>query len=383
MQLPVPDDAALAISQQLSKRISTAVRQNGWLSFAHYMDMALYEPGLGYYTAGSAKFGPSGDFVTAPEISPLFGRTLAVQVAEILAHTGGIVLEAGAGSGALACDVLAGLQALNQLPEQYCILEVSADLRERQRQRIAAQLPHLLPRVQWLDRLPDRLSGCIIANELLDAMPVHVLRWQGDDILERGVVLESSGQLGWQDRPVQDDALLEQAQGLPVDGVMTSEIGLTAQAWVRELGRRLQYGAMLLIDYGFGEREYYHPQRSEGTLMCHYRQHAHDNPFFLPGLQDITAHVDFTAMALAGRSAGLQLSGFVTQAQFLLNCGITHWLEQAASPDQPGHYLPMAAAVQKLLSPAEMGELFKVLLLTKGVDVRLSGFASGDQRRRL
>lgn len=382
MSLPEPDESALAISQALVCQLMTEIRQTGWMSFSRYMEKVLYEPGYGYYAAGSVKFGRAGDFVTAPELTPLFGRTLTCQVAEVLSQTGGMVLEAGAGSGVLACDLLGGLEAAGRLPERYLILEVSADLRERQQQRIAGRLPHLLERVVWIDRLPDTLTGCVVANELLDAMPVHLVRWQDDGVLERGVALDEQNRLVWQERPATDPLLLEQARVLPASAGMLSEIGLAAQAWVQALGQRLVHGAMLLIDYGFGEREYYHPQRDQGTLMCHYRQHAHDDPFFLPGLQDVTAHVDFTAMTLAGKSVGLDLAGYTSQAQFLLNCGITRLLEQV-DPHQPAHYLPQSAAVQKLLSPAEMGELFKVLALSRGELRPLRGFASGDQRRRL
>ena len=382
MSLPEPDDAALAISRELTGRIVAEIRQTGWMPFPRFMEKVLYEPALGYYSAGSAKFGQAGDFVTAPELTPLFGLTLARQVGEVLAQTGGVVLEAGAGSGALACDLLTGLQAAGQLPEQYLILEVSADLRERQQQRVARRLPHLQSRVTWIERLPEQLTGCVVANELLDAMPVHLVHWRDDGLFERGVALDEQDQFIWQERLVDDPVLAEQAHTLPATDGMLSEIGLAGQAWVRELGQRLVHGALLLIDYGFGEREYYHSQRQEGTLMCHYRQHAHADPFFLPGLQDVTAHVDFTAITLAGKAAGLRLAGYTAQAQFLLNCGITRLLEQT-DPQQPACYLPQSAAVQKLLSPAEMGELFKVLALTRGELQPLTGFAAGDQRRRL
>ncbi len=382
MSLPVPEAAALAVSTQLAESIVQQIGEHGgWIDFAHYMSMALYAPGLGYYSAGAAKFGAQGDFVTAPEISPLFGQTLARQVAQVLHATRGDVLEAGAGSGALACQLLSELDALDALPAHYFILELSADLRERQRQRVQACVPALFDRVVWLDTLPDTIRGCVVANELLDAMPVHVLHWRDDEVFERGVTWHD-GQFAWQERPVPAGMLRDQALVLALAAPYLSEINLAAQAWVSTLAERMACGALLLIDYGFGEREYYHPQRDRGSLVCHYRQHVHDDPFFLPGLQDITAHVDFTAIAAAGLQAGMKLAGFTTQAQFLLNCGITALLEQA-SPEQPAVYLPQVAAVQKLLSPAEMGELFKVMALTRALAEPLVGFVQGDQRRRL
>lgn len=382
MSLPEPDPAALAASRKLEQRICAQIEAaGGWIDFSRYMDLALYEPGLGYYSGGSAKFGAGGDFVTAPEISPLFGRALAQQVAQVLRLVGGDVIEAGAGSGALACDLLLALEALDCLPRHYFILEVSDDLRERQRTLLRERAGALAERVVWLERLPERIEGCVVANELLDALPVHVLRWSTDGVYERGVTC-ADGRLGWHDGEQAQGVLREQAGALPVASGTISEIGMQAQAWVSTVGQALQRGALLLVDYGFGEREFYHPQREHGTLMCHYRQHAHDDPFFLPGLQDITAHVDFTAIAVAGRQAGLRLGGFVTQAQFLLNCGILALLE-AQDPQCISSYLPHAAAVQKLLSPAEMGELFKVMALVRGVDESLLGFVLGDQRRRL
>ena len=382
MPLPLPDHAALAVSQRLTQQIVRSINdQQGWIDFAQYMALALYASELGYYSAGSIKFGAAGDFVTAPEMTPLFGRTLARQVAQIVTLTQGDVLEAGAGSGALAGQLLTELAVLDALPRQYYILEVSADLRVRQQQHLQACVPELMHRVVWLDALPDTITGCVLGNELLDAMPVHVLHWYNGDVLERGVGWHDN-QFVWQERPLQTGVLREAALSVPVTGEYVSEINLVGQAWVSTLAQRLTRGALLLIDYGFGEREYYHPQRQQGSLACHYRQHVHDDPFFLPGLQDITAHVDFTAVAVAGLQAGLKLAGFTTQAQFLINCGMTALLEQM-SPEKPAAYLPQVAAVQQLMSPAEMGELFKVIALTRGLNEPLLGFVQGDQRRRL
>lgn len=345
------------------------------------MELALYAPGLGYYTAGTSKFGEAGDFITAPELSPLFGRTLARQAAEIMQHSAPHILELGAGSGKLAADMLAELERLNCLPESYSILEVSADLRERQQALLRKRLPHLTERVRWLDELPDSFSGAVVANEVLDALPVHLVHWQDSAIAERGVEV-SGEEFAWQDRPITDAALLETARNIAVPDGYVSEICLAARGLINSLAQRLQRGTLLFIDYGFGAREYYHPQRSTGTLMCHYRHHSHDDPFFLPGLQDITAHVNFTDVAECGIDAGLELLGYTNQAFFLINCGIAE-LMQDVSPDNPLDYLPLSAQLQKLTSPAEMGELFKVIALGKGLDEPLMGFARGDLSRTL
>ena len=381
MPLPVPSPVALAISQQLTQLIVADIETHGWIDFARYMQLALYTPGLGYYSAGAAKFGLDGDFITAPELSPLFGYSLAQQVAQVLTISGGDVFEIGAGSGRLACDLLTVLAQQGCAPNQYYILELSADLRQRQQQLISQELPGLASRVIWLDQLPLAFSGCIIANEVLDALPVDVLHWRATGIYQRGVSWDGQ-QLVWREQLLAAGHLRELAEALPVSADYLSEIGLTAQGLVQSLAQCLTSGAIIVIDYGFGEREYYHPQRDQGTIMCHYRQHAHSDPFYLPGLQDITAHVDFTAMTVAALDAGLGLAGYTSQAQFLINCGITEILSRTDTTDTV-RYISQASAVQKLLSPAEMGELFKVMVWTRGISAPLLGFVQGDQRRRL
>lgn len=405
VSLPQPSPEALSHSSRLVEFIRQDIAaQGGWISFARYMELALYAPGLGYYTAGAHKFGETGDFTTAPELSPLFGRTLARQVAEIIAHSAPHILELGAGSGKLAADMLAELEQLGSLPVSYAILEVSADLRTRQQALMRERLPHLLDRVRWLDALPERFSGAIVANEVLDALPAHLVHWHNEDACrdssrhggvginpdlqnhdrtnnERGVSASEHGFI-WQERPISDAALLDAAQRIKVPGDYVSEICLASRGLINSLAQRLEQGAMLFIDYGFGAREFYHPQRSSGTLMCHYRHHAHDDPFFLPGLQDITAHVNFTGIAECGIDAGLELIGYTSQAFFLINCGITDLLKNA-SPENLRDYLPLSAQLQKLTSPAEMGELFKVIALGKNMANPLCGFARGDLTRLL
>jgi SAM-dependent MidA family methyltransferase len=334
--------------------------QGGWISFARYMELALHAPGSGYYAGGSRQFGAEGDFVTAPELGNLFGRTLARQLKEIE----GPILELGAGSGALAETLL------TELEREYLILETSGALRSRQAARLGG-------RVKFLDRLPESFRGVVIANEVVDAMPVHAVGWRAEGIVERGV----SGDLAWQERPARG-ALLDEARAIEVPVPYDSEIGLAGQAWMRSLAERLEAGVILVIDYGFSRREYYHPQRSMGTLMCHARHRAHGNPFERPGEQDITAHVDFSALARAARESGLEVLGYATQAQFLVNCGITDVLGQA-NLENALHYAPIAAEAQQLLSPAEMGELFKVLAAGRGVKPPLLGFSRGERSNTL
>lgn len=386
--LPAPDPAALEYSEKTAALIGAEIESSGgWIPFSRFMELALYAPGLGYYSAGMHKFGAAGDFVTAPEISALFGRTLAQQAAQVLGLTAGNILEIGPGSGRLAFDLLSELEQMEQLPERYFLLEVSADLRQRQQQLLA----RFAPRVEWLDRLPAAFSGLIVGNEVLDAMPVDLVAWGEDGLFERGVSMVG-GQFSWSERTLTAGEPFDVAVGLAPTLTLprnagegknyVSEISLAARGFVATLAGVLEKGVILMLDYGFGQSEYYHPQRSSGTLMCHYRHYAHDDPFYLPGLQDITAHVDFSAIAETGVRHGLNLLGYTSQAHFLLNSGITGLLE-LASPEQASAYLPLAAQAQKLLSPAEMGELFKAIALGKGVDIPLLGFAHGDKSHML
>lgn len=399
--LPPPSPEARAHSERLCELIRGDIAaQGGWIPFSRFMELALYAPGLGYYAAGARKFGEAGDFITAPELSPLFGRTLAHQAAQITALSAPRILELGAGSGKLAADLLGELERLDALPERYSILEVSADLRERQQALLRERVPHLLDRAEWLDTLPETLSGAVIANEVLDALPVHLVHWlpspgnegalpltpaplpRGErEILERGVIVEKDG-FAWQERLPENPALLEAAQAIVVQGDYLGEISLAARGLTRSLAERLRQGALLFIDYGFGAAEYYHPQRTRGTLMCHYRHRAHDDPFFLPGLQDITAHVDFTAVAESAIDGSAHLLGYTTQAHFLINCGIADFLAES-DPENLRAHLPLSAQMQKLTSPAEMGELFKVIALGKGIEESLLGFVRGDLSRLL
>ena len=383
-ELPLPDAQALELSAQLAGRIRTAIAAaGGRLGFDAYMQRALYEPALGYYVNGLRKFGEEGDFTTAPERSPLFARALARQVAQVLsAVPDGEVLEFGPGSGALAAELLAELDTLGCPPRRYLMLELSTELQQRQRAAIVRRVPHLAGRVAWLAQLPERFAGVVIANEVLDAMPVRRFRVTDRGIAELFVTTAGDG-LTLLDGPPQDELLTARVASLDLPIGYESEVSFAAEAWVRTLCERLDRGLLLLIDYGYAQAEYYHPQRHTGTLQCHYRQRAHGDALLWPGLQDITAHVDFTAMAQAGCAVGATLAGFASQAQFLINCGLPQLLE-AIDPADPA-YMDLALQARQLLLPQAMGEAFKVLAFTCGLDemAGLIGFASGDRRHRL
>jgi SAM-dependent MidA family methyltransferase len=374
---PAPSADALAHSERLAERIRAEIAAaGGWIGFDRYMELALYAPGLGYYAAGARKFGPAdkgGDFVTAPEISPLFAQALAAQVAQVLELTAAHIVEFGAGTGRLARGLLAALDARGVAVHRYDVVELSAELRERQRALIGDA------RVRWLDAPPEAVSGVIVANEVLDVMPVRLFAREGGALRERGVALRD-GSLAFATRPADPTfaaavAEIEAEVGPLADGY-GSELGLVARGWMRSAARWLARGALLAIDYGFPRRECYHPQRLMGTLMCHHRHHAHTDPLWLPGLNDITAHVDFTAMAQAAHEGGLDVLGFTSQAHFLLNCGLLDLLQHERTPQS-------ANAAHRLISEAEMGELVKVLAVGRGVGVPLLGFARGDRTHTL
>jgi SAM-dependent MidA family methyltransferase len=364
----------VAHSEHLVGRIAEEIAvDGGWIGFDRYMQRALYEPGLGYYAAKPVKFGAHGDFVTAPEISPLFGRALAAQVAQAFSWLPHRLLEFGAGSGALAADLMQELARLGLPVQSYGIVEVSADLRAVQRARLQNGAVH------WLDRPPHDFEGVIIANEVLDVMPVKLFVKRDGRTLERGVQTDPGGlRLG--ERPACAElaeavARIETDLGPLPDGY-SSEVGLVARGWTATLAHWLRRGLALLIDYGFPRHEYYHPQRAMGTVMCHFRHRAHADPLWLPGLNDITAHIDFTAIAEAARDAGLRVLGYTSQARFLLNCGVLELLGEPASGSR-------AAEAIRLLSEAEMGELLKVMAVGRDVPDALLGFREGDRSYRL
>jgi len=376
LSLPVPGDDALAASTALQQLIIDDIHEHqGWIPFSRYMELALYAPDLGYYSGGATKLGKDGDFTTAPEMSPLFGATLARLASQLFSQTAAEVMEFGAGTGKLALDFLSECQLSGIAIDCYFIVELSGELRARQEELLKG-----FSQVQWLQKMPDSFSGIVLGNEVLDAMPVDLVIKTADGWHEVGVAVvdedidDHAPRLIFreQTQTCSDDkiAQIPYAEELPV-GYLT-EVHAIASGFMHSLASMLLAGgkpaAAILIDYGFPAAEYYHPQRQQGSLMCHYRHHAHPDPFYLPGLQDITAHVDFTAMARAGLAAGLDLLNYTSQASFLTATGIADVLART-SAEQVMDYLPQANALQKLVSPAEMGELFKVLVMGHGVEL--------------
>jgi SAM-dependent MidA family methyltransferase len=380
------DEAAHA--GRVAARVREAIAEaGGWLGFGRYMEIVLYEPGLGYYSAGARKIGRDGDFVTAPEVAPVFSRCLAEQCAEVLAGLGGgDVLEIGAGSGVMAAVVLAELEALGRLPDRYLILELGADLRERQRATLEARAPHLLRRVVWLDRLPGEFTGVTVANEVLDAMPVERFTWRGGEVRALGVVARPGG-FEWAESPASADlreavlAIRDACDGDWPDGY-TSEVNLRLGTWLAAVAGSVARGALFFVDYGLPRREYYSRERSAGTLLCHFRHRYNDEPLTRPGLQDVTAWVDFTAVAEAAERAGLDIAGYTTQAHFLLGNGLERRLREVSTLEL-GERLNLSRQAMVITLPGEMGERFRVIALAKGFDAPLSGFSVRDLRHTL
>ena len=375
-------------SQRVRERLALEIdARGGWIGFERYMDIALYAPGLGYYSAGAHKLGRGGDFTTAPEVSPLFGACVAQQCADVLGDMADAsIVEIGAGSGRLAVDVLSRLEKLAKLPERYFILEVSADLRERQRRMVAAELPHLQERIEWLEAPPSApFEGVILANEVLDALPVARFRWHGTRCEELGVAFED-GRFIWAARPANDTvqaacARLAAAGGQWEDGYV-SEFCPRLSGWTVEVTRALRSGLVLWLDYGLPRAQYYFPERRDGTLLCHFRHRAHDDPFLYPGLTDITAWVDFTALAESSKTAGYELAGFTTQAHFLASLGIDREMQALACNDAD-RYARLAEEARRLMLPGEMGERFKAMAWSRGIDGALRGFELKDLRHTL
>jgi SAM-dependent MidA family methyltransferase len=365
-RVPVPDDEARAHSARVAAHVRDEIgRAGGFITFAQYMDLVLYAPGLGYYVAGARKFGDAGDFVTAPELTPLFGAALARQIEVVVATTSAReIVELGAGSGALAASMLNALAEAKALPSRYAILEPSPELRARQQATLEALSARSGARIEWIERLPDTIGGIVVMNEVLDAIAPNIVARRDGQWYERGVAL-ADATFAWAERPLDDAKLLALARArFPDDGDYLSEVNPAAEALVATIAKRVGEGGILIVDYGFPAREYYHAQRASGTLVGHYRHRVHDDPFLWPGLSDLTSHVDFTAIARAGQRAGLRVAGFATQASFLLGCGLLERLRAAGTPGSVD-YVRASAAVQTLLSPAEMGELFKMLLLAR------------------
>lgn len=413
--LPEAPADAIKHSNALVERIRGAIEANtdtaGGITFRRYMEMALYEPGLGYYVAGARKIGAEGDFITAPEVSPLFARCLATQCVEILtaqkkqdtqtssANHYPDLLELGAGTGILAADLLTELERQNCLPGRYYLLDLSPDLKQRQKSTLKQRIPHLIDRIVWLERLPESFSGVILANEVLDAMPVERFTLQKEQVYQHFVIWDDeTGKLVEQLRPA-GKQLSEQVKQLGIaanNTPYTSELNPNLQGWMSALSQSLKQGVMLLIDYGYPRRDYYQADRKHGTLICHYQHRVNEAPLYYPGLQDITANVDFTAVAETADQAGLTVAGFTSQAAFLtLNDLEQHFqtaidaFRNSEGATQASHQIDdrlmhrLAQQIRTLTLPSEMGERFKVIALSRGLKLALRGFSAMDQLRRL
>ena len=388
MSLPAADAASAAHSARVADHIRQQIADaGGQISFAEYMHHALYAPGLGYYSAGATKFGEAGDFVTAPEVSPVFAGVLARQCAEIFASLEGpSLLEVGAGSGRLACDLLKKFGELDVVPERYEILEVSADLRERQFALLENEVPDLIGRVSWLDQFPESLSGVIVANEVIDALPVERFAIRADGISQLCVTSEDDAfEIAERVAPeplVMAIEGIEQDLGEALPEGYVSDVRLASPAWIADMGRSLESGVAFLFDYGVGRREYYANDRSGGWLRCHFRHHAHNNALILPGVQDLTAWVDFSAVAAAAVDNGLEVAGYVTQAQFLIGGGLDD--ELAGFGELPiDAQLKLSGQVKLLTLPGEMGENFKCIGLSHGSVPQPTAFRLADRTMSL
>ena len=362
-QINIPDLDAVAKShgEKVIAHICHEIQQAGSISFARFMELALYAPGLGYYAAGAHKLGPEGDFVTAPEISPLFSKCVANKCEQVLSQIkNSSILELGAGTGKMASDILAHLSGLNKLPEYYFILEVSADLKKRQQELLKKTSPEFFSKIKWLSALPENFSGVILANEVIDAIPVHRFKIKNNELFEIKVDYQNACFAEVYDLPNKE--LKEAIKDVDLPENYESEINLNLPAWIDALAHTLKQGEMVFIDYGFPQHEFYHPQRNRGTLMCHYQHQAHDNPYILVGLQDITAHVNFSQLGHALEAAGCEVLGFDNQANFLIDYGLIDELQAATTPQ---NHLNLAQQVKILTLPSEMGDLFKVMIAKK------------------
>ncbi len=385
-KLPAPDPIAQQHSEQLLALIKQKiVDAGGKISFAEYMHYCLYSPGLGYYSAGSHKIGEKGDFTTAPEISSLFSRTLAQHIRDVFQQiTPTNILEFGAGSGKMAVDILIELEMQHSLPDNYYIIEASADLRLRQEESIHNKIPHLKDRVIWLSTLPENFVGVILANEVCDAMPVHCLQFDKDTVFERYIEISES-KLHWCEGELSQPSLIKAAddiRNLIGDSDYLTEVNLASNAWLSSLANSLKQGAIFIIDYGQPMNSYYHPQRDSGSLMCYYQHQGHDNPLILQGLQDITAHVNFTALAQTAIDNNLDIEGFQSQTDFLLAGGITELIPSHTNSDALKH-LQYTSEIKQLTLPSGMGENFKVLTLSRDLEEILPRCKLGDRRYSL
>ncbi|WP_019272143.1 class I SAM-dependent methyltransferase [Neisseria lactamica] len=377
MTFPLPSPAAQQSSANLQILLAEEIGKHGnWIPFSRFMELVLYAPQYGYYTGGSHKIGNDGDFITAPTLTPLFARTLARQLQELLPQTAGNIYEFGAGTGQLAADLL---NSLSDGINRYYIIEISPELAARQKNLIQTLVPQAAQKVVHLSALPETFDGIIVGNEVLDAMPVEIIRKDEGGLFEHIGVCLDNGRFAYSARPLNDPSLSASASLYfpQTDFPYTGELHPQQYAFIRTLASKLEHGCMIFIDYGFDAAQYYHPQRNQGTLIGHYRHHVIHNPFDFIGLSDLTAHVNFTDIAQAGTDGGLDLIGYLPQSHFLLNLGITGLLAQTGQTDSAA-YIREAAAVQKLIDQHEMGELFKVIAFGKNINIDWTGFCFGD-----
>ena len=381
--MPKAPQNEIDLSEQLKTKIIQFIHSNqGWMSFDRFMDFALYDPELGYYTGALRKFGEKGDFVTASEISNFFAKTLCIQFKEIFQSVSKSIIEIGAGSGQFALQVIQSLSSDHENINHYFILEISPSLRKQQYELLTKNLPsHLFSKIQWIDEIPKEYEGIIFCNEFLDALPVELIKKDSGMYYQKGIGIEND-LLVWKEKPIDDISNYEEIdlKNLPDDYV--AEYPLYIKNWLKKISQSLNKGIVFIIDYGFNQREYFHEQRSQGTLMCHFKHYAHDNPLIQVGIQDITTHVNFSYVAREASKLGLNITGFISQANFLINCGILNLLETINLEDR-ALYMKSVSEVQKLLSPSEMGDLFKVMTLEKNIDIDLLGLKQNNRITRL
>jgi SAM-dependent MidA family methyltransferase len=375
--MPIASEIEIQLSEQLKTKIIQSIHTNhGWISFDRFMELALYDPEFGYYTGSLRKFGEKGDFVTASEISSFFAKTMSIQFKEIFRSLDKNIIEIGAGSGKFALEVIQSLDSENV--DHYFILEISDSLRKQQYELLIKHLPpHLLSKVLWIDEIPQEYKGIVFCNELLDALPVNLIKKVSGIYYQKGVGLENDLFI-WKDKIIKDLSIYEHInlESLPDDYLIEDAIHI--KSWVNKISESIAKGVVIIIDYGFNHSEYFHEQRSQGTLMCHFKHHAHDNPLIQVGIQDITSHVNFSYVAREASSKGLYINGFISQANFLINCGILELLEKVNIEDSV-LYMKSVSEIQKLLSPSEMGDLFKVMTIEKNIDINLIGLKNNNK----
>ena len=379
--MPIASEIEIQLSEQLKTKIIQTIHSNdGWISFDRFMELALYDPEFGYYTGSLRKFGEKGDFVTASEISSFFSKTISIQFKEIFRSLDKNIIEIGAGSGKFALEVIQSLDSENI--DHYFILEISHSLRKHQYDLLIKHLPpHLFSKVLWIDEIPQEYRGIVFCNELLDALPVDLIKKVSGVYYQKGVGLENDIFI-WKDKPIINLTIYDRInlESLPDDYLIEDAIHI--KSWINKINESIVKGVVIIIDYGFNHSEYFHEQRSQGTLMCHFKHHAHDNPLIQVGIQDITSHVNFSYVAREASNIGLNINGFISQANFLINCGILELLEKVNIEDS-ALYMKSVSEIQKLLSPSEMGDLFKVMIIEKSMDINFIGLKNNNKVTKL